>query len=127
MFSAYLRGYEEWLSPDKWHIRNINLAANRAKVRSLAKDVPYNIDGEYLLSIYPQDGKCPVFGIDMVWGSADGQENSPTVDRIHPALGYTKGNVIWVSGYANRLKQDHSLDTLRTLLAFYEKLERRNE
>lgn len=77
------------------------------------------------MEIYPEDGKCPIFGIDMEFGGI--QNTSPSLDRIHPAIGYVKGNVMWVSGYANTLKSVNTLDTLRTLLAFYENLERRNE
>ena len=126
VFSSYKpNGWEYWLSPETFHIARIKKAVIQAKYRSEKKKVPFGIDADYLIKIYPKDGKCPIFGIDFVW--AGDKNTSPSLDRIHPALGYVKGNVMWISGYANTLKSSNSLDTLRTLLAFYEKLERKIE
>lgn len=99
------------------------MVLNNARKRANKKKLPFDIDIDFLVDIFPKDYKCPVFGISMSWGDAEGRDNSPSLDRIHPALGYVKGNVIWVSCYANRLKSDHSIETLRTLLRFYERLE----
>lgn len=77
------------------------------------------------MSIYPDDSMCPVFGFEMTWG---GDSNtSPSLDKIVPAKGYVRGNVVWVSQYANMLKTANSLETLRALLTFYERLEGNNE
>jgi hypothetical protein len=119
--------YESWLSPETYQKYKIRVALGGAKRRAKDASVPFDLNYAYLEEIFPKDNKCPIFGIEMEWGRENGQNNSPSLDRIHPALGYVKGNVIWISMYANRLKQDHSLDTLRTLLAFYENLERRKE
>lgn len=116
---------EVWISQEQYVRARFNVALQSAKARSKKKRLPFNIDTDYLIEIFPKDGKCPVFGIDMEFGG--NQNTSPSLDRIHPALGYVKGNVMWISGYANTLKSLNTLDTLRTLLAFYEKLERRNE
>lgn len=116
---------EVWISPEQYKRARFNVALQSARNRAKKKKLPFNIDVDYLMEIYPKDGKCPVFGIDMEFGGV--QNTSPSLDRIHPALGYVKGNVMWISGYANTLKSLNTLDTLRTLLAFYEKLERRNE
>lgn len=96
---------------------------HKAKLRAEDNNLPFDLDINYLVEIFPADMRCPVFGIQMFWGKEGGIETSPSLDRIVPALGYVKGNVIWISRYANRLKSDHTLETLRTLLRFYERLE----
>ena len=127
LFQGYTNQTEIWLSPKSYNRDRINSCMHKAKVRAEEASFPYDLTIEYLIEIFPGDMKCPVFGIQMFWGKEGGIETSPSLDRIVPALGYVKGNVIWISRYANRLKSDHTLDTLRTLLAFYENLERRNE
>lgn len=136
IFRAYLKrklvsgevvANEQWLSPESYHRYRMTHALTSARKRAADQNLPFDIDVNHLLSIYPKDNKCPIFGIELSWGDKSGRETSPSLDKIHPALGYVVGNVVWISNYANRLKSDHSLDTLRTLLAFYEKLERRNE
>ena len=57
---------------------------------------------EYLLSLYPTNGKCPILGIDMELGGD--RENSPTIDRIDNSKGYVTGNVTWISYRANYVK-----------------------
>lgn len=49
---------------------------------------------------------CPVLGIELKRseGRQGPTDNSPTLDRIHPKIGYIKGNVIVISGLANRIK-----------------------
>jgi len=49
---------------------------------------------------------CPVLGIDLRVnaGGRAPTDNSPTLDRIHPKIGYIKGNIIVISSLANRIK-----------------------
>jgi hypothetical protein len=48
--------------------------------------------------------------------------SSPSLDRIVPSLGYVPGNVVVVSWKVNRIKCDASVDDLRKIADFYEKL-----
>lgn len=66
--------------------------------------------------------RCPALGIPLFTGRGRHGPNSPTVDRIVPELGYTKGNVVVLSHKANRLKGDA---TLPELLAVVRWLQRR--
>jgi hypothetical protein len=69
-----------------------------------------NISTDYLISIFPKDKRCPVFGFQMVF---DGhRDTSPSLDRINPKEGYTKENTIWISYLANRMKSNLSIDDL---------------
>ena len=43
-------------------------------------------------------------------------------DRIDPKKGYVKGNIIVVSMRANRIKTDATVDEIRKVADFYEKL-----
>lgn len=52
-------------------------------------------------------------------GVRGGGDNSPTLDKIEPALGYVPGNIIVISGRANRLKADATIDELRAIASFY--------
>src|SRR5712692_2752465 len=58
---------------------------------------------------------CPVLGTPIKWSAGRGNSNSPTLDRIIPALGYVIGNVVVVSHRANRLKNDATLEELKKL------------
>ena len=64
---------------------------------------------------------CPVLGIALAVNDGRCGPNSPTLDRIVPALGYVKGNVIVISHRANTMKSDATLDELRLLLAYLER------
>jgi predicted DNA-binding transcriptional regulator AlpA len=55
---------------------------------------------------------CPVLGIPIVLGEQR-SENSPSLDRITPRLGYVPGNVRVISDKANRLKGDRTLGELQ--------------
>jgi hypothetical protein len=75
----------------------------------------------HLLDIFPKDNICPVFKTKMIWGGETGVETSPSLDKIIPEKGYVKGNVVWVSRRANRIKSDASLKELEQLYKFYVK------
>lgn len=93
-------------------------AYHKARYRALDKCLAFTIDPHYLDSIFPTDYLCPVFGTQMEWGG--NKDTSPSLDRIFPAIGYVPGNVMWISTYANTLKNANSLDTLKRLVSFYE-------
>ena len=111
---------------EKWGIREtyikicISRTHTRIKKACNDLDIPYDIDTEYLTSIYPKDSKCPALGISMWFSDADGVY--PSVDRIDPKKGYIKGNVIWVSYKANRIKNDATVEELKKVTRFYSKL-----
>ena len=47
---------------------------------------------------------------------------TPSIDRIDPKKGYVKDNIIVVSMRANRIKTDATVDEIRKVADFYEKL-----
>lgn len=78
--------------------------------------VPYDITVDDLA---PYPLTCPVLGIPINWMNTGATANdSPSIDRMIPALGYTKGNVRVISQKANRLKGNASVDELEALLSY---------
>lgn len=87
-----------------WHL--LRGARHRAKEQGL----PFNIDeGDVRV---PE--RCPYLGIDIVPYHHD-KSAAASIDRIVPSLGYVKGNVIVVSGRANRIKSDATPDELERI------------
>lgn len=86
------------------------------KRRAKQSGVPFDLDLDYLKSL-PMPNTCPVLGIPM-----DGsyRDNHISLDRVIPELGYTKGNVCFISGRANLLKNDASLNEVRKILEYME-------
>ncbi len=64
--------------------------------------------------------RCPIFGFVL---SLDGKRStSASIDRIDNLKGYIPGNVVVVSLKANHVKSDCTIDELRRLVKFYERL-----
>ena len=64
--------------------------------------------------------RCPVFGTPLISHRGDARkfwyDDSPTLDRIIPSLGYIPSNV-WVISYrANKIKSDASLEELNKII-----------
>ena len=91
---------------------------NNARSRAKKSDLPYSLNIKYLRTLTVPD-TCPYLGIPIYKGKGSSSENSPSLDRIIPELGYIPGNVEFVSSRANRLKNDA---TWQELLAIAERL-----
>lgn len=71
------------------------------------------------LAPYPL--KCPVLGTPINWMNTGSSSNdSPSIDRMIPEVGYVRGNVRIISQKANRLKGNASVDELRAILRYME-------
>lgn len=60
---------------------------------------------------------CPCLGIEIIPGTNYGQDNSPSVDRIDPSKGYTKDNIWVISHKANRIKNNATIQELKSITA----------
>lgn len=90
----------------------------RARQRARDKNLPFDIDHEYIRSIVPSH--CPVFGTKLEWSCRRSDvnralPNSPSLDRIDPSRGYVKGNVWIISNKANTIKSNASHEELKLL------------
>lgn len=97
----------------KWFVYQARLKKAECK----AKGIPYDLTPSYLESIWTDN--CPVFGKPFVRFDKTNSD-SPALDRLVPSLGYTKGNVVYISARANRIKYDASVEELRQVLKFVE-------
>lgn len=90
-----------------------------AKNRAKASGVPFDITRDYLISIFPADNRCPVLGIELQWGGGyTSRDNSPSLDRHIPSLGYVPGNLTWISNRANTLKRNGTIEEMEAVLSF---------
>lgn len=91
----------------------ITLAKHRAK----KLNIPFNLSPEDI--IIPE--YCPALGIKLYAGLGKIIDNSPTIDRIKPSLGYIKENIVIISHKANRIKNNASLEELKKVLDYVSK------
>lgn len=86
-----------------------------AKTRAKQKGIQFNLElGDLVLPSF-----CPVLGIPLKPGVGKTHDNSPTIDRINPAAGYTRYNVAIISMRANRIKNNATLKELRQVYDWY--------
>lgn len=63
---------------------------------------------------------CPILGIPLVYGKAGmgWNDNQAQLDRIDNSKGYVEGNVQFISGRANRIKNDSTFEEIEKLYKF---------
>jgi hypothetical protein len=96
----------------------LKMLINASKQRAKNKNRQHKITVEDIKSIYPVDGKCPIFGIDLVFGDSGFRENSPSIDRIDSTKGYTVDNIQIISWKANRIKSYATVEELEMIVAY---------
>lgn len=91
-------------SKRRWSDNNyLQIKLSSCKRRALEKSLPFDIE----LSDLEVPHICPILHIPIRISSTGRLcDNSPSVDRIIPEMGYTKGNVQMISNKANRMKTD---------------------
>jgi hypothetical protein len=87
-----------------------------ARHRASKQGVPFDLTVDDI--VIPDT--CPVLGIPLFKSAGRATDNSPSLDKIIPAAGYVRGNIVVVSLKANRMKSDGTLEDLRALVDFYE-------
>lgn len=102
---------------EPWHY-----LVTSAKRRASTLDVPFDLDANHIKDIWPADGLCPILKTPLAAGNLlENRNQSASLDRITPALGYIRGNVQIVSFRANRLKGDGTLEEFRILVDYLER------
>jgi hypothetical protein len=92
----------------------LHAAKHRAKIAGLPFDLKMD---DIAIPMF-----CPVLGIQLQISEGYQRDTSPSIDKIKPALGYVKENVVVVSWKANRIKGDATAEELRKVADFYSKL-----
>jgi len=98
-----------------------------ARCRARARSLPFDLTPDYVASLAPD--VCPALGIPLRYPTPEDvytpqamYRDSPSLDRIIPALGYVRGNVIVVSMRTNSIKNDATMPELRQVADFYARL-----
>jgi hypothetical protein len=96
------------------HIENPERAMLiKAKVRSKKAGRVFDIKLEDIKI----PSHCPLLGLPLfVSGGCKGRENSPSLDRIDSAGGYTRDNIWVISSRANTIKNDATLAELEMIV-----------
>lgn len=103
----------------KWNRKNIaSVLCTKAKKRAKDYNIPFNITKEDI--VIPE--LCPILGIKLEVSSGKTSDNSYTLDKIVPELGYIKGNVVVLSHRANRIKSDANQVEIEMLLKWFKSL-----
>lgn len=113
----YVANRDRVLARDKsFRSKNISrVLLNAARRRAKKMGIPFDLAVEDI----PIPKRCPVLGFPLVVNEGRSRHNSPTLDRIIPTLGYTRGNVVVVSHRANTIKSDASIHELELVARFY--------
>jgi hypothetical protein len=83
-----------------------------AKTRSDKKNLPFTIQPTDVYDLVADLEVCPVLGIPLCWTNDKMKDDSPTLDRMVPSLGYVVGNIAVISQKANRIKTDANSEEL---------------
>lgn len=87
-----------------------------AKCRCDKYNIPFNITiKDIVIPDY-----CPILKIKLTKDSMSKQDwNAPSIDKIVPELGYTKGNIMIISLKANVMKNNATKDELLAFSEFF--------
>lgn len=91
------------------------------RYRAEKKGIPFTIT----VADIPTPEFCPVLGIKLERGDTGFCDNSPSVDRVVPTLGYVPGNVRVISFRANAIKKDATLAELKGIFEYMLEHEKR--
>lgn len=88
-----------------------------AKRRAARDKLPFDLEeSDIVIPKY-----CPILGIELDYTNKNTRENSPSLDKIIPELGYVKGNVEVISCRANRIKSDATIDEIEAILNYFKR------
>jgi len=84
-----------------------------AKHRAKKENVPFNLSADD----FDIPSHCPVLGIELKYNIGIGgfRDNSPSLDKRIPELGYVKGNISIMSFRANRIKNNATLEEIEKI------------
>ena len=96
----------------------LNIILQQARRRAKKKNIPFDISVSDLeVPVF-----CPVLDIELSVNDSHAKDNSISIDRIIPELGYVKGNVAIISHKANTIKNNASVEDLEKVLEWLKKV-----
>lgn len=104
--------------------KRLNKLCAMAKNRAKAKDLPFDLTKEYLISLWEEtEGCCCLTGqpFDLAAWGQKGQVSpqAPSIDRIKPKLGYVKNNVRLITYHLNISLSDFGIEEFENLIRHY--------
>lgn len=102
----YYKNRDRILSERKSYPNKIILITAKSRAKKASIDFNLTIDD----IIVPE--MCPYLEIPLSVGDGKLHDSSPSLDRIDPSKGYTKGNVEVISHLANKVKNNLTKDQL---------------
>lgn len=90
----------------------LSIILQQAKRRAKLKGIPFDIS----LNDIELPDTCPALGIKLQVNKDYAKDNSISIDRLIPELGYVKGNVAIISHKANTIKSNGSIEELEKVL-----------
>jgi hypothetical protein len=78
------------------------------------KNLPFSVTKDWFVE-HPIPYYCPIFPWLKLSGKRGLGANDAQLDRKVPGLGYTSGNIRWVSARANRIKDNATLPELEAV------------
>ena len=91
---------------------------SRVKARSKQYGIPFALSFEDIK--IPE--KCPACGVVLVFGSFHDRDNSPSLDRIVPHLGYIPENSIVICYSCNRRKSNSTPEEMYAIADYVYRL-----
>ncbi len=92
------------------------------RARARHKKIEWNLEISDI--IVPK--RCPVLGMKLVMNSVTPKNNSATIDRINPKIGYIKSNVAVISHLANKIKSNATAEEIKKTYQWLKKNENNN-
>lgn len=110
-------GRSGWLKKKIFYRNRCGSLLQGAKNRSKNKNIPFDINRQYLIDLWEQQNGCCLltgleFNLDFPEKHGEPRFNSPSLDRINPELGYVKGNVRLIIYQLNMAIGPYGLDRL---------------
>jgi hypothetical protein len=96
----------------------LGIILQQARRRAKLKKVPFDITVDDIE--VPEF--CPVLGLRLAVNEGHAKDNSITIDRIVPELGYVKSNVAIISFKANTIKNNASIEELEKVLKWVKEI-----
>ncbi len=105
-------GTNAWYARDQYR---------RKRLEATRRGLPFDLTAAHIEELLDDATYCPALDIYLMRSEGQGgSDDTPSLDRVEPELGYVIGNVRVISWRANKLKGDATLDEFRGILNYWE-------
>jgi hypothetical protein len=84
---------------------------SQIKRKAKERGIAFGVSIEYIWELFlKQEGECALTGIELQFPNKNKQRYTASLDRINSDKGYEKGNIQWILGDINWMKNNFSQD-----------------